>query len=183
MKCHMEAPGRAEEYLFCAHWSIGQRGYDLFAVVHKDLNAVLVHEDSQLDRAGLLRQRHLPNGQQIPGTPGVGAICGEGICSAVVNQGGIKPLISSDTDLQLFAFRWIELYRHIEDSACHFRKLFEFQRSDAVKVKVNVMAMRKWALQYALYTRILSPSSLAEQVKRDLEEARNNYESEEKSHE
>ena len=157
----MEAPGRAEEYLFCAHWSIGQRGHDLFAVVHKDLNAVLVHEDSQLDRAGLLRQRHLPNGQQIPGTPGVGAICGEGICSAVVNQGGIKPLISSDTDLQLF----------------------EFQRSDAVKVKVNVMAMRKWALQYALYTRILSPSSLAEQVKRDLEEARNNYESEEKSHE
>lgn len=51
------------------------------------------------------------------------------------------------------------------------------------RVKVNLMAMRKWALQYALYTRILSPSSLAEQVKRDLEEARNNYESEGKSHE
>ena len=41
----------------------------------------------------------------------------------------------------------------------------------SVRVKVNQQAMRKWAMQYAVHTKILSPQSLVEQVKGDLQEA------------
>lgn len=62
-----------------------------------------------------------------------------------------------------------------------FGKEIEFfdETEDEVsaKVYVNLMAMRKWALQYALYIRILSPESLAEGVKHDIREAMKNYES------
>ena len=44
------------------------------------------------------------------------------------------------------------------------------------KVRVNVAAMRRWALQYALHVRVLSPVTLAEQVRADLTEAMKNYE-------
>ena len=44
-----------------------------------------------------------------------------------------------------------------------------------VRVRVNYSAMRRWALQYALHTRILSPESLVEQVKNDIKEAYENY--------
>ncbi len=43
------------------------------------------------------------------------------------------------------------------------------------KVRVNINAMRRWALQYALHARILSPQSLAEQVKEDIRAAAENY--------
>lgn len=45
-----------------------------------------------------------------------------------------------------------------------------------VRVTVNEQAMRRWAMQYALHTRILSPASLAVQIKEDLTEALTNYE-------
>lgn len=44
-----------------------------------------------------------------------------------------------------------------------------------VRVNVNEQAMRRWAMQYALHIKILSPSSLAEQIKSDLETALNKY--------
>ncbi len=44
-----------------------------------------------------------------------------------------------------------------------------------VSVRVNFAAMRRWALQYALHIRILSPSSLAEQVADDVRTAAQNY--------
>lgn len=44
------------------------------------------------------------------------------------------------------------------------------------KVYVNLMAMRKWALQYALHARVLSPLALVEAIKQDLQEAIKNYE-------
>ncbi len=44
-----------------------------------------------------------------------------------------------------------------------------------VRVRVNYSAMRLWALQYALHTRILSPEPLSEQVKNDIKEAYENY--------
>ena len=43
------------------------------------------------------------------------------------------------------------------------------------KVYVNLLAMRKWALQYSLYTKILSPQSLADKVKEDIKIAMENY--------
>ena len=43
-------------------------------------------------------------------------------------------------------------------------------------MRVNFAAMRRWALQYALHTKIMSPKSLAEQVKNDIKEAMENYE-------
>ena len=42
-------------------------------------------------------------------------------------------------------------------------------------VYVNEMAMRKWALQYALHVRVLSPRSMVESVKEDLKKAMENY--------
>ena len=46
----------------------------------------------------------------------------------------------------------------------------------SVRVRVNLAAMRRWALQYALHAKILSPKSLAEQVRSDINEAMENYE-------
>lgn len=46
----------------------------------------------------------------------------------------------------------------------------------SARVHVNLMAMRKWALQYALYAKILSPQSLVAEVKKDIAEAGKNYE-------
>ena len=43
------------------------------------------------------------------------------------------------------------------------------------RVKVNLQAMRLWAVQYGRYIRILSPESLAEDVKEDLKTALDNY--------
>lgn len=44
-----------------------------------------------------------------------------------------------------------------------------------VRVTVNEKAMRRWGLQYALHTKIISPTSLAEQIKEDLATAIENY--------
>lgn len=46
----------------------------------------------------------------------------------------------------------------------------------SVRVCVNFAAMRRWALQYALHTKILSPVSLLNQVKNDIKKAMENYE-------
>lgn len=45
-----------------------------------------------------------------------------------------------------------------------------------VRVKVNLKAMRNWAVQYALHAKIISPLSLANEVKEDLKKAMKNYE-------
>lgn len=45
----------------------------------------------------------------------------------------------------------------------------------SARVRVNLQAMRKWAMQYAVHTKILFPQSLAEQVKSDLREAAQQY--------
>ena len=45
----------------------------------------------------------------------------------------------------------------------------------SVRVRVNFAAMRRWAMQYALHTKILSPEPLAEQVKNDIKKAMENY--------
>lgn len=43
------------------------------------------------------------------------------------------------------------------------------------RVRVNFAAMRRWALQYALHAKILSPESLVEQVREDIRAAMENY--------
>lgn len=52
----------------------------------------------------------------------------------------------------------------------------ESQDEVSARVRVNLQAMRKWAMQYAVHTKILSPQSLSEQVKNDLREAARHYE-------
>ena len=44
-----------------------------------------------------------------------------------------------------------------------------------VNVKVNEEAMRLWALQYALFVRVLSPQSMADEIKKNLEIALSGY--------
>ena len=44
-----------------------------------------------------------------------------------------------------------------------------------VRVTVNEQAMRRWAMQYALHIKILSPVSLVEQIKEDLTVALQKY--------
>lgn len=51
----------------------------------------------------------------------------------------------------------------------------ESEEEVSARVRVNLQAMRKWAMQYAVHTKILSPQSLAEQVKEDLCQAMAQY--------
>lgn len=51
----------------------------------------------------------------------------------------------------------------------------ETQESVGVRVYVNLAAMRRWALQYALHIKILSPDTLVETIKHDLKSAMANY--------
>lgn len=51
----------------------------------------------------------------------------------------------------------------------------ETEEEVSVRVRVNYAAMRRWALQYALHAKILSPESLAEQVREDIRAAGVNY--------
>jgi len=46
----------------------------------------------------------------------------------------------------------------------------------SVRVRVNKEAMRKWALQYALHVRVLSPSDLVDNIKQDIAQVMKNYE-------
>ncbi|WP_277674252.1 helix-turn-helix transcriptional regulator [Piscibacillus halophilus] len=54
---------------------------------------------------------------------------------------------------------------------------FSNQTEDEItaRVKVNRTAMRKWALQYGLHVRVLSPDSLVDEIKADIETAWENY--------
>ena len=55
-------------------------------------------------------------------------------------------------------------------------KLLEQTKDElTVRVIVNRIAMRKWALQYALHVRVLSPESLVEEIRNDINQARENY--------
>ena len=55
----------------------------------------------------------------------------------------------------------------------------ETETSVIARVNANEKAMRFWALQYAPYVTILSPQSLVDTVKEDLENALRKYEEEE----
>lgn len=54
---------------------------------------------------------------------------------------------------------------------------FSDQTADEVtaRVTMNEIAMRKWALQYALHVRVLSPKSLVEDIKKNIDQAWGNY--------
>ena len=55
---------------------------------------------------------------------------------------------------------------------------FSNQTADEVtaRVRVNRESMRKWALQYGLHVKVLSPSDLVEQIKEDIKKVMKNYE-------
>lgn len=44
-----------------------------------------------------------------------------------------------------------------------------------VRVKVNLNAMRRWALQYSLHAKVFAPQKLAEQIAEDIRQAAENY--------
>ena len=48
-----------------------------------------------------------------------------------------------------------------------------------VRVTVNLEAMRKWALQYAMHVKVLGPEKLVELVKEDVAKAAEMYKEEE----
>lgn len=54
---------------------------------------------------------------------------------------------------------------------------FSEQTKDEITARVtaNEIAMRKWALQYALHVKVLSPESLVNQIKEDIRQASKNY--------
>ena len=54
---------------------------------------------------------------------------------------------------------------------------FSDESSDEVtaSVSVNLKAMRLWAIQYSPYVKVLSPQSLAEEVKQDMQQALSQY--------
>ena len=45
----------------------------------------------------------------------------------------------------------------------------------SVRVTVNLDAMRKWALQYALHVKVLKPERLVEMLKEDVKRAAEQY--------
>lgn len=60
--------------------------------------------------------------------------------------------------------------------------LDESEGEVTVRVNVNLEVMRKWALQYAVHVKVLSPKRLADMVKEDLKLAMEQY-TEEKDYE
>lgn len=51
----------------------------------------------------------------------------------------------------------------------------ETEEEVSVKVKVNENAMKKWALQYGLYVRVLAPANLVDEIKNDIKIVMNHY--------
>lgn len=52
----------------------------------------------------------------------------------------------------------------------------ETEEEVTVRVTVNLEAMRKWALQYAVHAKVLSPQKLVDLVREDIKKAMENYE-------
>lgn len=57
----------------------------------------------------------------------------------------------------------------------HIRFSNQTEHEITASVKVNKMAMRKWALQYATNVRVLSPKDLVDEIKEDLHKAWEKY--------
>ena len=55
--------------------------------------------------------------------------------------------------------------------------IFSDEDADSVtaRVRVNLQAMRRWAVQYGPHVRVLSPAGLVEEVKSDTIQAEENY--------
>lgn len=51
----------------------------------------------------------------------------------------------------------------------------ETESEVSVRVKVNLNAMRRWALQYALHATVFEPRELAEQIAADIKQSAENY--------
>ena len=51
----------------------------------------------------------------------------------------------------------------------------ETEEEVTVRVTVNLDAMRKWALQYALHVKVLKPERLVEMLREDVKQAAEQY--------
>ena len=84
-------------------------------------------------------------------------------------------MFSGDSEVVTFRFKKYLLNDVMDYFGSEVTFFDETEENISARVKVNRSAMQKWALQYALHAKILSPSNLAEAVKNDLEKAYNSY--------
>ncbi len=72
------------------------------------------------------------------------------------------------------------IYNNCDDDWFGNGVTFYDETEDSVfaRVKLNLKAARFLALQYAPYVTVLSPQSLVEQIRKDLEDALQDYEAE-----
>lgn len=84
-------------------------------------------------------------------------------------------MFTGESTTVTFAFKKFLLSEVIDWFGTDIAFFDETEDALSARVRVNLMAMRKWALQYALYAKILSPQSLAEEVKKDILDAARNY--------
>lgn len=84
-------------------------------------------------------------------------------------------MFSGESDIVTFSLKKY-LVSEVIDWFGNDIEFFDESREEIkARVKVNLSAMRKWALQYALHTRVLSPQSLVDGVREDIEKASENY--------
>ena len=84
-------------------------------------------------------------------------------------------MFSGDSEVVTFRFKKYLLNDVMDYFGSAVTFFDETEENISARVKVKRSAMQKWALQYALHAKILSPSNLAEAVKNDLEKAYNSY--------
>ena len=84
-------------------------------------------------------------------------------------------MFSGDSATVTFRFKKYLLNDVIDFFGSEINFFDEKEDTVCARVKVNLSAMRKWAVQYALHAKILTPSSLVEGVKSDLVQALENY--------
>lgn len=84
-------------------------------------------------------------------------------------------MFSGDSATVTFCFKKYLLNDVIDFFGSEITFFDEKEDTVCARVRVNLSAMRKWAVQYALHAKILTPVSLAESVKSDLEKALENY--------
>ncbi len=85
-------------------------------------------------------------------------------------------MFSGDSETVTFNFKKYILNDVIDWFGKDISFFDETEEEISARATVNVAAMRRWALQYALHARVIYPSHLADQIKEDLRASVENYE-------
>ncbi len=84
-------------------------------------------------------------------------------------------MFTGESESVIFSFQSALLNEVVDWFGTGIEFINEAEGTITAKVYVNRMAMQKWAMQYALYAKVLSPQSLADAVRKDLEVALQQY--------